>query len=109
MATPASPIATPAETAAIVGRFRSVLRRASLILGSEVVVILVGVVFVVLWASVPGVPALAVLMVWFVLVAALVFLWYVNWRCPACGSYLGKAPWDMFRVERCLTCGTRLI
>jgi hypothetical protein len=31
-------------------------------------------------------------------------LYYVNWRCPACGSYLGRAP----GMIKCRKCGVKL-
>ncbi len=31
-------------------------------------------------------------------------LYYLNWRCPACGAYLGRVP----GMNKCRKCGVRL-
>jgi len=55
-------------------------------------------------AAIGGVPLAKLVPVAIVALAAFVVFTLVNWRCPACGSYLGKGIGPSF----CRKCGVAL-
>lgn len=97
------------EARTIVARFRALFRRALYILGFGAAVLIVGAIALIALAPSTGPGLVAVLLVWFVLLAAMALLWYLNWRCPSCGSYLGGGFRGFLNVSRCPSCGARLI
>lgn len=97
------------EAKAIVVRFRAIYRRALYILGFEAAVIVVGAIAILALSPTTEAGVIAALLVWFVLIASMAILWYLNWRCPACGAYLGGGVRGFLSVKNCLSCGARLI
>jgi len=88
-------------------RFRVIFRRALLLMALSGVIALVGLVGLILPAgSTPFTWA------WILVSAAMIIAvniaWFVNWRCPVCGAYLGGGYWGMFSVRHCLNCGADL-
>ncbi len=48
------------------------------------------------------------LVIWAAVIVGLNVAWFVNWRCPICGAYLGGGFWGMFSVRNCIRCGSKL-
>ncbi len=109
MVEPGSAEIASSEAKAIGVRFRALYRRALYILGSGAVVIVVGAIALALLAPSSGPGVVAFLLVWFVILAGIAIFWYLNWRCPACGSYLGGGFRGFLDVKSCPSCGARLI
>ena len=88
-------------------RFRVIFRRALLLMALLLIAALVGVVA--LFSGGPSnPPPLAGFVILAAVLAALYAAWFLNWRCPECGAYLGSGFWGTFSVRRCLNCGSEL-
>jgi hypothetical protein len=88
-------------------RFRVIFRRALFLMALFGVVLLAGIVGLILAAS-SSPFSWPWLIVWGAMVIAVNIAWFVNWRCPVCGEYLGGGYWGMFSVRHCLNCGADL-
>ncbi len=87
-------------------QFKVIFRRALYIIGVQVVLVIILLVFI------PLAPSLETLqtgfVMWFVLFVVFWAAYIINWRCPICGGFLGQGFWGIFSVSHCMRCGARL-
>jgi hypothetical protein len=87
--------------------FRTIFLRALLLLAVSGVVLLISIVWIIV--ADPSRPlSWAGLVIWAAAIIGLNVAWFLNWRCPICGGYLGGGYWGMFSVRHCLNCGAEL-
>ncbi len=88
------------------GAFERIFRRALILIGIGVLLVIGMFAMIPFVTSTGWVPG--ILIVWLVAFMAVAIASVVNWRCPVCGGYLGKGFWGMFSVTHCMHCGARL-
>lgn len=88
-------------------RFRAIFRRALVLMALLPIVGLGGIVALFIGGP-SNPPPLAGLVIWGAVFAGVYAAWFVNWRCPVCGAYLGGGFWGFLSVRHCLWCGSEL-